>query len=434
VSGTPTDPPRMAWLDGLRGVAATQVVLLHYASAFLPAIGLRDAKVVHFHWENAFIYTPLFLPFDGYSAVYIFFVLSGVALTYSFADTPYALPSSVIRRIIRLGLPMMGGILLGVGWFSLWPDVHIPASHLSGSVWLAVLGPDRITLATIAHQIGLEGLLSGYEEFSVLSSAIRKTLGLTSLFHSFVPPLWTLHVELVGSLLILALVALRQAIGRRLHLILCLMLIISLLSSMLFLFVVGHVAADWLRTPADRRSNLLLGAGLLALGILLCTTDPIPIVFRLSGWFPTPLVGRREPPILAQSMYGAAATFFGLACLPWLQLTLTQPLFQRLGKISFSLYLTHFPIVITVASAAFCLLSPKLPYFAIVLIVMTAGCLASLLMAFSFEFLVDRQAIRLSRLVFNKLRHVHQPDSASDRRPSTEQTTLLPGATSRHPD
>jgi peptidoglycan/LPS O-acetylase OafA/YrhL len=403
MSDATVEPPRMAWLDGLRGIAATQVVLLHYASAFLPAIGLRDAKVVHYHWENAFIFTPLFLPFDGYSAVFIFFVLSGVALTYSFANTPYAIFSGVIRRIIRLGLPMMGGILLGAAWFSLWPDAHIAASQTSRSVWLAALGADRVTLATIAHQIGLEGLLGGYEEFSVLSSAMRKMLGLTSLFHSFVPPLWTLHVELVGSLLILALVAVRQAVAPWIHLILCLGLVASLLSSMLFLFVVGHLVADWLRTPADRRSNLLLGAGLLALGVLLCTTDPIPIVQRLADWFPTPFIGRRAPPTLAQSLYGAVATFFGFALLPRLQLVLTKPPIQWLGKISFSLYLTHFPIIITVASAAFYFLAPKLHYLPTVFIVTTAGCLASLLVARLFEFLVDRQAIKLSRLAFNKL-------------------------------
>jgi peptidoglycan/LPS O-acetylase OafA/YrhL len=405
MSDSTVDPPRMAWLDGLRGVAATQVVLLHYVSAFLPAIGLHDPKVVHYYWENAFINTPLFLPFDGYSAVYIFFILSGAALTYSFGNSPYAIFAGVVRRFIRLGLPMAGAVLLGAVWFGIWPEVHIVASHLSGSVWLAPLGPDPLTLATIAHQVGLEGLLAGYREISVLSSAIRKTLGLASLLNSFDAPLWTLHVEFVGSLMILALVALRQALGRRTHLILCTALIGSLLSSMLFLFVVGHLAADWLRTPADRRANILLGTGLLALGILLCTTDPIPIVPRLSGLFPTPLFGRREPPFLIQSLYGAVATFFGLACLPRLQLALTRPSFQWLGKISFSLYLTHFPVIITAASAAFCLLAVKIPYFAAVFIVTAAGCGVTFLIAPVFEFLVDRQAIRLSRLVFKKLRH-----------------------------
>jgi peptidoglycan/LPS O-acetylase OafA/YrhL len=38
VTGIVREAQRVAWLDGLRGIAAMQVVLLHYVSTFLPAV------------------------------------------------------------------------------------------------------------------------------------------------------------------------------------------------------------------------------------------------------------------------------------------------------------------------------------------------------------------------------------------------------------
>jgi peptidoglycan/LPS O-acetylase OafA/YrhL len=177
---------------------------------------------------------------------------------------------------------------------------------------------------------------------------------------------------------------------------------------MLFLFIVGHLAADWLRRPAERRRNLLLAIGLCALGILLCTTGTLGMMLRLRQMLPTPLIGRHETSATMQSMYGAVALFFGIACLPWAQTVLVRPGFRWLGKISFSLYLTHFPFLLVVGSTAFIMVAPRLPYLAAVLVVtVVMGCGLSLLLAMAFEALVDRPAIALSRRAFAGLRRLH---------------------------
>jgi hypothetical protein len=63
---------RVRYLEGLRGIAALQVVLLHFVTAFAP---------------NAAEHAPAPLPvlFDGHTAVYVFFLISGAVLTPSFA-------------------------------------------------------------------------------------------------------------------------------------------------------------------------------------------------------------------------------------------------------------------------------------------------------------------------------------------------------------
>jgi peptidoglycan/LPS O-acetylase OafA/YrhL len=391
VSDSASDPTRVGWLDGLRGVAALQVVLLHYASAFLPAIGLRDPSLVRHGWENAFIHTPLALPFDGYAAVHLFFILSGVALTYSFGAHPYAVAPAIVRRIIRLGIPMAGGVLLGAVCFSLASGAPKAAARISGSLWLATLGPERIDVMSIIHQIGLEGLLTGYDGDSIMPPPIRHWLGLVTTHRSFNAPLWTLNIEFLGSLIVLGLIVVRRVVRRWIHLTFCTLLLIGSPTGVFGLFVVGHLAAEWLRRPAELRSNRLLGVGLCGLGILLCSTEILP-------------AGQSPEAMLPQSPYGATALFFGTACLPGFQRALAKSAVRWLGKISFSLYLVHVPILIAAACPAFVAFAAHVDNLTAVAAASAIGWLLSLLAAAAFEYCIDRPAIRASRRVFRVLR------------------------------
>ena len=89
--------PRIAYLESIRGLAALQVLLLHFLSAFAPNLVFTppaDAIIA-----RAIQLSPLYLLYDGYSAVYIFFALSGYVLTRSF-ERHLANPSSqVLARV-----------------------------------------------------------------------------------------------------------------------------------------------------------------------------------------------------------------------------------------------------------------------------------------------------------------------------------------------
>src|ERR1700726_5042738 len=94
--------PRIAYLESIRGLAALQVLLLHFLSAFAPDLVFTPppdaivARTIHL--------SPLYFLYDGYSAVYIFFVLSAYVLTRSFERhlaRPSAQPmvSQVLARV-----------------------------------------------------------------------------------------------------------------------------------------------------------------------------------------------------------------------------------------------------------------------------------------------------------------------------------------------
>jgi peptidoglycan/LPS O-acetylase OafA/YrhL len=204
-------------------------------------------------------------------------------------------------------------------------------------------------------------------------------------------PFWSLHVELYGSFLVLALVAVRMR-SRRLHAAAVVALAVVCPAQPLFLFVIGHLAARALQA----RAPALLGTVLLVAGIGLCADKDWIAV----EWLRTQLTrfALVDPPNLYQfaSQLGAIAVFAGvLLCPPVRALLATKPL-QRLGALSFSIYLLHFPILFTLVSVALVAMA-ALPYAHAAAIAIAVEIVLTLSAAVLFERWVDRPATALSR-------------------------------------
>jgi peptidoglycan/LPS O-acetylase OafA/YrhL len=401
--GTIREAPRLGWLDGLRGVAAVQVVLLHYVSAFLPVVGMTyPLSIDDFGWR-ALASAPLVFLYDGGSAVFLFFITSGVALTLAFTPRPFDLLPNTTRRIIRLGLPMAAAMLLAAAMFSLLPDAHVTAAWQTRSSWLRDNGPDEISAASIVHQIAFEGLLAGSSDWTLLPIGVAKALRLIPTTGGLNAPLWTLHLEFCGSLLVMLLVAVRAYASHMAYRMTCIVLGSAFVLSPLGLFVLGHVAAGVLPRMTIQKGHAILGAAFLGSGILLCSVKigaPIAALWKL---LPPPPVGLQGDPATLQKMIGAVLVFGGLALLPILQRQLERPTTRWLGKISFSLYLTHFPLLLTLVAALFTVLHHTLPYAPSIAIASIAGIAASIAIAIPFERWIDRPSIMLSRIAGRRI-------------------------------
>ena len=127
--------PRIAYLELIRGLAALQVLLLHFLAAFAPELvfslpaGAALAGYIHL--------SPLYFLYDGYSAVYIFFTLSGYVLTRSFERHPAQPSSQILARTIRLGLPAIAATLVAAAVMLMFGKPNVEAGDLSGSAWFA---------------------------------------------------------------------------------------------------------------------------------------------------------------------------------------------------------------------------------------------------------------------------------------------------------
>ncbi|WP_269850238.1 acyltransferase family protein [Methanosarcina horonobensis] len=76
---------KISYLDGLRGIAAVNVMIMHFFVALAPAMIYGSELPSHFgNLDHLFSTTPLGLIGAGNFSVCIFFVLSGYVLTQKF--------------------------------------------------------------------------------------------------------------------------------------------------------------------------------------------------------------------------------------------------------------------------------------------------------------------------------------------------------------
>jgi peptidoglycan/LPS O-acetylase OafA/YrhL len=368
----------------------------------LPAIGQQAAvylwpRFLHHRWEVAFIHTPLSYLVDGYAAVSIFFLISGTVLTYSFAAAPLNILRNGLRRIVRLGLPLAAAVMLAACLFGLIPAAHIAAGEESRSVyWLKTIGPEEISWHAVLQNIFM-GLSFGYSDMTLLPAGLSTALKLTASTRALNPPLWTIHFELYGSLLVLLLVGIRASYGRAVHTVGCLTTLAIFLWHPLGLFVIGHMLSSLLISERWQRATRFWLVRLLA-----------PAFLLLGFCFSSHHLSWAEPPMefmnnamrmpgsvdgpYAYSYCSALLLFLGFVGLPRLWLLLASRPCLWLGRLSYSLYLVHFPILFTVASLVYTI-SRSAALAALI------GIPLSFAVAVGFELLIDRPAISLSRKV-----------------------------------
>jgi peptidoglycan/LPS O-acetylase OafA/YrhL len=366
---------KVNYLEGLRGIAALQVVLLHFVTAFLPDTAEHAAP-------------PVRVLFDGHTAVYVFFLISGAVLTPSFArGGPW--PRQTAKRLVRLGVPVAAAATIALILLAALPSAHRDAAQVSGSAWLAMDSSGAPTVSHLLREIGLDSLLLGYREYT-LFAPISGHLPL--LEHSLDAPFWSLHLEFYGSLLVLLLVRLqsRSAWLHRATLVAC---AAGFGTHPMFLFVLGHLCATRLHcTPIP-----LLGTSLIVLGLAMSAGKDWSAVEAVRTAI------AHFAPVAApnlfqfQSQLAAIALFLGVLLSPPAQWLLARKPCRHLGRLSFSIYLLHFPILFTLGCVAFVPLAGALPYPAAVAVIFVGFSVVMLIAAAWFEHWVDRPAIRLSR-------------------------------------
>ncbi len=386
---------KVQYLEGLRGIAAMQVVLLHFVTGFMP-----------YTTEHA--WPPLRILFDGHTAVYVFFLISGAVLTPSFSR-PGAFAAKLLKRVVRLGIPVAAAAAIATALIAAMPEAHLRAATLTDSAWLAMDSSGAPTLLHLTREIGLDSLLLGYREATLFAPLASQ---LPPMEHSLDAPFWSLHLELYGSLLVLCLVTLR-AYSARLHWVAIAACALCFGTHPMFLFVLGHVQANpppplagggwgegavenWhgpLPPAASRKGRGRIGAMgvlLLLLGLALSAFKDWHVVELLRVFLSQTELAYAPNLYQFQSQLAAIALYFGVVCCPLVWRALESAPCRHLGRLSFSIYLLHFPILFTLVSLAFTALPSIIAAFVLFLAV-------TLLAAIAFERLIDRPAIALSR-------------------------------------
>src|SRR5580698_7291765 len=168
-----------------------QVCLEHFVKAFAPH-GLENPLV---HGVS-----------NGAEAVDIFFLLSGAVLTYSFERYPRDVVRGIYRRIIRLGVPLLVACLLALALRMVGAEAMHRAAATAGSPWLSGNIVPLSLVGAVAD--GSVWTVFGFADTTLFGWVAPHAPVLDSAID---PPIWSLHVEFWGSILVLLVVAARSS-------------------------------------------------------------------------------------------------------------------------------------------------------------------------------------------------------------------------------
>lgn len=369
--------------DGLRGLAAVSVVVSHMILAFFPA-----AFTHYFSWvaapgaiygrvESILAVPGLSVLWNGSFSVSIFFVLSGYVLTKSLVEKQdiSIAQSLAARRYFRLAGPVLGSALFAFGLMSLGLYHSVDVAAMTSSAWLK--GMWNVT--PDFFQAVREGLFGAIFRGEV----------------SYNPVFWTMRIEFIGSLLILAYRCLTlsrrsQVIGAAIYLILT----VSFAPGEWVAYLAFLLGTHLNDVPTLRRRGVLY---LLAvIGLYLGGIDSS----WLYGWLGyIPVAAPDRNGVLA--VLGASMLVYAVKSGTFSGLLKSVPV-QFLGRISYSLYLVHLPIILSVACGSYLWFVVDQGFGRIAAAAVASGIAFSTTIAVAMVFtrLVDEPCIKLAKRIF----------------------------------
>lgn len=388
-----SETPSLEWLNGLRGIAAFQVILLHFFAYFYPAFAGTGTNGRYAEAGISFYQSPFFFLLDGYTAVHLFFIMSGFVLAMAFENDRRSFSGKIVKRSIRLALPAAMATLLSYGLFAMAPTLSQLTYQITQSDWQNSIFHLQLNSIRITKEILVSNIFLGYQGTSILKTTPIAGL-LQPLATSGNAPTWTLHIEFWGSMLLLALSAAKNSPPKKYYIFIILIFVLTIGTSFYILFMAGFLSSRFRNQLSEKK---YFGTTLIAIGILFPYFIPkefLEFLFEISS--KTPFLHSENPTELVRTL-SASIIFWGILQSGQAKRALEFKSFRWLGKISFSLYLVHFPLLFTLG--AFVMLSsiPFMGYVPSSIVTFFTFVIVSLLVASAFERWIDRPAILLSR-------------------------------------
>lgn len=376
---------KINYLDGLRGIAAINVMIMHFFILLVPAIIYSDRMPSHFGGlEQLFSSTPLGLIGAGNFSVCIFFVLSGYVLTYKYfkMKDKKIIINGAVRRYIRLFVPVFAAIILAfllasTGVF----HYYIETAMISGNNNYANYWTFTPDIVDAVKQAIWGSFFAGEDTYN--------------------PVLWTMTIEFYGSMLVFAMALLFGV--QRTRWTFYLAAAVLFFNSYYFAFVIGMVLADTFnsKTSVFKTDNKIMLSILLISGLFLgsypvgTVTNDSLYGFLNNGLFQTPK--------LTYHILGAGMIMYVLLNSRWLQNIFSSSVPVFLGKISYSLYLIHFLVISSFTCALFLFLHSVFQYGTAVFISCFLSVLLIIPLSYLFYKYVDMVGVRISKIFYNRV-------------------------------
>lgn len=369
---------KLAYLEGLRGVAALIVVFHHFVLLFYPALNYGNEANTTL---NAIAISPLNVFYNGDFAVCLFFVLSGYVLSYKYILTndPQIVLGYSVKRYFRL-LPLIASSVLLIFLISRFNFFHTQKLNdfLHLGDWLtSMFNGDPSFIAVIKN------IFYGIFFFSD---------------NSYNPVVWSMSIEFIGSMLLFAFLLLNHKIKPKWILFVLIFLLAVYLKRYYYIaFLLGYGLCYLYQKELLNIKSIILKILLLLAGIM-CASYPAD----WQHWNTSIYAFMTFNGIDLYSFYHVLGSAILLMLItqhnPSKNFLSLKPILF-LGKISFAMYLFHLIVLILVTQTVFNSLFTGLNYSLCVIIVVAIAMPLILLVSYFAERIIDKSALKLANRI-----------------------------------
>ncbi|QEK93991.1 acyltransferase [Achromobacter insolitus] len=353
--------PKILSLEGLRGVAALAVVFSHLALQFFPHAAVGGNHAVHSSIDPWLYNSPFRVLYAGFFAVCIFFVMSGYVLSRKFLRTHdnNILIDATAKRYFRLAIPVLVSCILMVVTASLVQSMDGLGSRLWGASGEALYGA-----------------------FIYGSNSYNKVI-------------WTMQVEFLGSMILFAFLFVFGRFGFAPLAAIALCAVMMYLNQLTGYFFAMFIIGIYIDKLTFLFRHWVVSVPMFLFGLYLGAYDGPASAYRQVAVFANVLQFdygiRLNWPVLFPGLGAILVVATTLALGP-VNSFFSSRIPVWLGKVSFSLYLTHM-IVLLVVAAPVANMFASMGSVPAALIACVASVIASLAVSVVFYRLVDKPSV-----------------------------------------
>lgn len=366
---------RIKYIDGLKGLCGIWICVFHYILAFIPLgyIGWQSGVADENRASVYFHYFPFSILSNGSFPLYIFFALIAFvpALRYFTTGEEQGIKRQAVQRYFRFMPPILVCVLSAYAVY---------ACHLFYNQQLAIDANSNWDKAFYPSTISWMGAVKAGFYGSIFQGN-----------SDYCSPLWCMNIIFLGSYIVYAVLLFFGDLKNR-YIVYVLLFLLSLTIPIYTSFLLGIVAADIAAHASTiKGDNLKLGLGLILAGLII-------------GNFPEVLLAPFG--ISVYTAYGIGSFSLILGCSTATKITtiLSARWLCYAGRISFSLILVHFTIMMSFSAGLFHYCKAHdIPDALNILLTWIAAIPAILITSMLFEKFIERPTGALSTWIYTKL-------------------------------